>query len=345
MPDSASEVQDKLANLDFLALNEGDNRHVCAILAQDNMVHYGMTWTYVTQAVNGYALGLNALGYAYETANFWVAAGVFDRPVDGKRCLHLVSPVGCDVICSLVPLCRQLWDALGMPIYIKKVAPLTRSRLLSCPHFYDASAHPWHPRAALEDDTYAERVLSMADALRVLRQSSSEVANKLRRFARREADADLVWCDLEDTTLGAARSIVIDFFKYQGLGHIDISGPTDYENMLLYPPSSRGSHDVIRRVLFCRSQPVSLLILERIGNSDTIGVYCNLALYQEHRYLSEYVVTQAIGISHSLGMSHLNLGGSESEGLDLFKAKFGARSSEGSASWVYHSPLGRPAEP
>lgn len=291
---------------------------------------YAGTWTYLTQAVNGYALGLNELGYFIRLGLGVAFVALFVRPLDDKLCWHVVCPLNLSPL-EVCDICLRLSDALDAPIYLKKLKPPLLIQLARLPGFCDAATSPWHPQAPLEDDTYPEQVARIDYALELLNTSSSEVATKIRRFERKVPCHRLTWQELSEPT--TPRKVIRQFFGYKRAVHIDISQPSDYENMLVHP-SPRPHSDVIRYLLSIDSLPLALIIMERIGSSGVFGLYCSIALYQRFPYLSEVVVAQTFRLAADCGGIAVNLGGSESKGLNHFKAKFGTTAVAPTPGWL-----------
>jgi len=295
---------------------------------------YASTWTYLTQAVNGYGLHLNDLGYLFRDGDGIAFVNLFARPRDGKMCWHLVSPLRLNSV-AILRVVERFRAALPGPVYLKKIAPDLAAALHQHTGFEDAATSPWHPDAILEDDTYPEVVAHVSRTSELMQTSSSELANKLRRFDRRIAGRQIEWRPVTAENSDDARQVIQRFFEHKRASHIDISEPADYENMLRYP-ACRPESDLVRQLLYADGRPLALLVLERIIDSSVFGLYCNISLYPELRYLSESVVSYGLHLAAMSGAGAVNMGGSESAGLDTFKRKFGATTLVSTPRWLVY---------
>lgn len=311
-------------------------QQVNAFLEQTATDEYAGTWTYLTQAMNGFALRLNPLGYFLRLDSGMAFVNIFARPTDGTHCWHVISPFAL-ATADIAQLCQRLVGALNAPVYLKKLPHDLVGSLSAVTGFRAATDAPWHSAAPLEDDTFPEQVIRVVDALNLLETATSEIANKLRRFARRVATRRLVWRQITDEQVADARCVIRQFFEHKRTMHIELSHPLDYENMLLYP-APRGVGDLIRQVLYVDDVAMAVLVMERIGRSDAFGLYCNISLYPVVRYLSEAVVAHGLRLLSSFGAGSLNFGGSETLGLQSFKRKFGAEAATSPPGWLLFSP-------
>lgn len=290
-------------------------------LANCTLPSYGDAWTYVVQAVNGYSLGLPPLGYKRISGEGFVSVGFFLRPTDGLLCAHIVSPAGESAGSLSKEIVLRLRREYAMAVYIKKAGAAVRDRLISECGCRDDRVPAWHAVAPQEDDTFAELVIDVNHTLTIAKgRRNTELADKWHRFHTRARGEPVEWRDLDEASTKAARSVIQSFFRGKTGKGADTSTPHDYENMLVFPGSDGGL--VTRRVLLIGSVPAALVVFEQLGESATAGLYCNLALYEQYAYLSEFVVVEACGWAAESGLRLLNLGGSESAGLDAFKRKF-----------------------
>jgi hypothetical protein len=235
----------------------------------------------------------------------------------------MVNPVGPDRFSYTSTICEQIGRSIGIPIYLKKLDDDLLKHLSNQPHFRSAKSIPWHSSAILEDDTYSEVIVDIETTLQLLvAANNNDLRDKINRFHRRTADRPVRWKDIDRALYSDAKLIVNRFFLGKKAAHIDISTPDDYENMLLHPGLVVKDSLVIRKLCYIDRSPVAMLVLEALGSSSTMGLYCNLALYEAEKYLSEYVVIKALQEAQKRGFQYVNLGGSESLGLDRFKSKF-----------------------
>lgn len=284
---------------------------------------YADSWTYLTQASNGYALGLNATGYIARSAKNLCFVGLFCRPLTGQLAVHLLNPLGAKASEMVTSICHKIRAVSDCAIFVKKADPEVVGELEASGRFSWNDDCDWHRSAPLEDDTFPELLLDVNKSLELFEAGRlSQARDKFARFLNRTRQCEVLWAPLVPKRYEDARSVVKKFFAYKEEDHIDISQPCDYENMLIHPIRARKSGAFVRQLCCIDGKACALLVMERIAQSNTIGLYCNLALYQEHKYLSEYVVHQALRVAQDGGYKYINVGGSESEGLHQFKRKF-----------------------
>jgi hypothetical protein len=327
-----------LLDVGFAPIAPEMSRRIGELAAMENTPRYGLTWTYVTQAVNGHATGLSPLGYILFRDSAFIAANAFHRPLDGMVCVHFVTPKSFPASTNLGAIAAEVQARTPhLPIYLKKAPSDLRQNALSQGFRRVSLGDVWHVGAPWEDDTIPERILPIGAAFEATEHSSSEIANKTRRFARKTEGKRIAWIQLEEANAAAAMGVINSFFDYKLERHIDISVPTDYSNMV-YWPARRDLRDLIRQVLLCDEDAIAVLILERLNSSNVFGLYCNLCLYRRHPYLSEYVMMHAVREAAERGATALYLGGSETAGLDSFKEKFGAYQAVDAYEWLIRDP-------
>jgi hypothetical protein len=149
-----------------------------------------------------------------------------------------------------------------------------------------------------------------------------QARDKFARFLNRNRQSEITWLPLVAKRYPEARDVIARFFDYKEQDHIDISKPSDYENMLTHSSMRWNADGLIRQLCCIDGKACAVLVMEQIGRSNAIGLYCNLAMYQEHKYLSEFIIHRALALAKERGFRYMNLGGSESEGLHTFKSKF-----------------------
>ncbi len=320
-------------NLGITAIERGDAHLFQRFFATSRRMAYANSWTYITQAANCYALGGNSLGYKASLGRSLAALGYFPRPTDGLPCFHIINPLGVDSakLCSI--LCKGLVTSFNCPVYVKKIDSRLRSELLNSGGYAEVSGHPWHYSAVLEDDTFPEIVIDLGDPRDLISgMEHNDLKDKLRRFRSRYLNSNIVWRDLA-LAHDDAQSVIETFFAEYVRDNISI--PSDYRNMLV---DDRASDRLIHKVVYIDGRPVALLIMEGIAQTPCIGLYCNLCLYKDYRYLSEYVVATALMHAEKLGFRYANLGGSETASLDAFKRKFSHRPRMYKALWLVYNP-------
>ncbi|HLD78729.1 MAG TPA: hypothetical protein VJB16_06900, partial [archaeon] len=295
----------------------------------DDSGAYARSWTYLTQATHMEQLGF-PFGLVLEDSWRLAGLGVFRRPADpeGKPCVHIVHPAGTWNAEQIHALAAHAVRLSGTPCYVKKVdhellRSLENRGFVSVRGYQEGKEtirHTWHPVAPLEDDTFPERVIDISGLDRLLDgrdpqtlawHDNTEVARKYRRFQRRYGHCIEVR-DHSPDQIPAAQAVVEAFFspEYRRAGKL--SSPADYGNMVSNPPEPGSG--IMAAVTYLRDEPVGFFVAEKIRSN--IGVYANLALYHRASGFSEYLLTAALRSLIPSGIRYVNLGGSETRGLD-----------------------------
>lgn len=284
-------------------------------------VGYADTWTYLTQATNGWAMDTNRCGYFIQKGESFCIGGLFRRPRDKKLAIHLVNPMG-DGRAGLVrTFCQRV--AGKYPVYVKRSDEELYEELSTSGDFCWKPEFAWHDDAPEEDDTFPEVELDVNASLALFAAGrANPVLAQLARFRNRVKGMEVTWLPVSHVREADARQVVAEFFRHKEEKHIDISQPTDYENMICHPRPRARQKTLIREVCYIDGAVAAFLVMERIGDTDVVGLYCSIALYQKFPCLSEFVIQRALEQAKAHGYRYLNLGGSESEGLHRFKMKF-----------------------
>jgi hypothetical protein len=334
MPKAEGADEGRLGELGITRLEVDDVTLFQSCFARDHRFAYANTWTYTTQAANCYMLGSSNLGYKICSSRMLAAVGYFPRPADGRPCFHIVNPIGSNKTDFCARICERLHTTFGAPVYVKKIDARLKASLLERAHFLDGLRSPWHTLAPLEDDTFPEIVLNLRDTFALLSLGApNDLRDKYRRFKARNGSSDIVWRPLSPAIIDDARNIVRTFFAQYANGQM--SRASDYWNML---NDERSNKRLLKEVVYIDGWPVALMIMEGIGNTSCVGLYCNLCLYREYRYLSEYVMSEMLARAAQMGFKHANLGGSETSSLHAFKQKFGHQLRTRMAHWVVYEP-------
>lgn len=295
------------------------------LLESKTDIGYADTWTYLTQAANGYALDLHATGYFASCKEARCVIGIFKRPFKSDLAVHLINPLGERRLELVVALCEQMATDKQTVIYVKKADPELHEKLKAMDGFGWSDNFAWHAMAPQEDDTYPELLLDIARSLELFEPGRlNQARDKFARFSKRTRHCEVAWIPLGSGRYQDARQVIQRFFYHKKQDQIDISEASDYENMLVAPSPTSRPNGLVREICYVNGDPCALLVMECIGTSNAVGLYCNLALYkeEEYRYASEFVIHRALTVSSENGFRYMNLGGSESEGLHRFKKKF-----------------------
>lgn len=318
-----AEARDLAEKLPIRALTVRAWKAASILLDAKSTPEYADTWTYLTQAANGYELGLNPVGYYAESNQAFCVVGIFRRPFNGELAVHLINPVGARAADLVLKLCYEIWATNNCAIYVKKAHRELCSALKRTGCFLWDESFAWHPQAPQEDDTYPELLLDVVSSLSLFEVGRlNQARDKYGRFLNRTKSRNVAWHSLTSSRYSEARAIIERFFCFKADDHIDISQPCDYENMLSKSSESWNADRIFRQMCVIDGKPAALLVMEGIRDSSALGLYCNLSLYQDFKYISEFVLHRALQVAHDNGFVYVNVGGSESKGLHDFKSKF-----------------------
>jgi hypothetical protein len=329
MPESDRDQHDQaqriVRDLALRPLQTPDWTELSRLVESKGDVGYADTWTYLTQAANGYSLGLHTTGYVTSRWQSYCVVGLFRRPLTGELAVHLINPLGERRFELVLDVCEKVRNSEKILVYVKK-ADTDLLAMLERVRGFGWSEHlAWHAMAPKEDDTCPELILDISRSLELFERGRlNQAGDKYARFTKKARDFEIVWLPVIAKRHGDARRVIQQFFSHKERDHIDISEPSDYENMVVAPSPTPRSNGLIREICYIDRDPCALLIMEGIGTSNTVGLYCNLAVYQEkkYQYVSEFVIHHALTVSFENGFRYMNLGGSESQGLHIFKQKF-----------------------
>lgn len=283
---------------------------------------YGNSWCYIMQAAGCLPLGV-ASGYRYYDGKRFAGIGYFPRPASEPRShhFHVVRPVGAWSRGDVEALCGFLCELSGTPVYLKKLTPRQHAEWVG-PRFKRPLDYPWHPAAPLEDDTFPEVCLDLGCVLPLLEAGATdnELRRKFRRFERDYVNL-AEWRSYTPDLFPQAWRVVEGFFSMPPVQQRGLSCAEDYRNMLTWLPAGSNDTDFFASLLYLGSEPAALFVADRV-NPDTAGVYANLTASRRWRGLSEYLLLCQFRQLRQAGIVTVNLGGSETPGLDRFKRKF-----------------------
>jgi hypothetical protein len=302
---------------------------------------YGLSWAYLTQAVNGYGNGY-PLGLKYHNGDMLVPIGYFPRPASGADNpawhFHLVRPMG-DWAAGphFVQLCRSLRLLSKTHVYVKKLDTEEANSLLNWHEFKPATDYPWHPAAPEEDDTLDEVVVDTYQALRLIENSGkNQVKDHCRRFLNKYGDS-VEWKAYNPALQDDAWDVIQGFFTRLSRKPVRLSVPDDYRNMISSLPPGINGEDYFAYILYIKGKPAGFCLAERLNKSTHAGLYANISLHSQFSYSSEYLVIELIKKMYEAGVRTVNFGGSEIPGLHRFKCKFRPIRQE-KKHWVVYEP-------
>lgn len=286
---------------------------------------YGYSWAYITQMAHGRAYGY-PLGLKYYDERVLVPIGYFPRPASNGHTwhFHLVRPMGNWKGERFFELCELLLKLSQAPVYVRKLSDEEETDLLNQGSFHLAEQHPWHREAFMEDDTEAEIIIDVNHTLSYLvRSGDNELKRKYRHFLRQFPGVEWRRYDPADQlSRSDAEAVVRQFMDYPQVKAIGISTYNDFANMIYHTPPGKNGKDFFSALLYVEGQVAGLYVAERLGQSQTAGVYANISLREDFRYVSEYLLLELLYDLQNAGITAVNLGGSETRGLHNFKTKF-----------------------
>lgn len=302
---------------------------------------YANSWFYLTQAVNGVGKHSYPLGFKYLTDNCLITVGIFESSFTKKMHFHIVNPLGEEVTKNVDELAQALYNITETPVYIKKIEDSLVQELMEKSTYCqiekkndNLSPYSWHKDAPLEDDTYPEIIIEINATLNLPRKEN-QGKDKYHRFENRNKGNSIEWIDVDENNIEDAKLIIKKFFKYKFKNFFiymiksffrykknDISTPDDYSNMITTIPQGEINKDYIKKIIYINKKPLAFVCTEQINHESCHGLYANVCLYQESKWLSEYVMIETSKLLNDLGIRYLNMGGSETKGLDDFKRKF-----------------------
>jgi hypothetical protein len=288
---------------------------------------YGYSWAYITQMAHGRAYGY-PLGLKYFNAkeHALIPLSYFPRPASNGAThhFHIVRPMGNWCKDSFFRLCELLFKLSQTTVYVKKLVDEEEANLLKEEGFVLAEHHPWHQQAFMEDDTRGEVIVDINNTLSYLtRPEDNELKRKYRGFLRKFPVIRWERYDSDDQALRTdSESVVRQFMEYPQVKALGLSRFDDFSNMIHFPPRGVNGREFFSSILYVSDHPAGFYIAERLGGRPVAGIYANIALRNEFRYSSEYLLLELLQVLQSAGIATANLGGSETQGLHSFKLKF-----------------------
>lgn len=305
-------------------------------------------------------------GLLYHDGEVCFSIGAFRRTLDGDRWHLMISaPRGngaVERVHRFLQLAAPLTAHLGAQNYVRHLTDAQRDEFYELG--YDTvEAFPWDPKAPAEDETLNHRLVRLEDLIEAAPDGTFTVKTLQSSQAKRfRTKARLAWnrfsnflergslrftvrpFELEDGDL--AESMVRSHFGEL----VDPVGstPEDYLNLVRLDPKAAGP-GYFGRLAFLEGHgetvPVSLFIGERTG-PETVSLYATFTRRSpgplEGRLdltgftaAPQFAYLRIFRELQEMGVSYADLGGSETEPLDRFKAQLGAQ--ESMTYWVVQS--------
>ncbi|MGP1384313.1 MAG: hypothetical protein ACTS2F_12190 [Thainema sp.] len=284
---------------------------------------YGNSFYYLCQAVNG--LGPDKLGLKYFDGRMLVTIGIGDRfSLGGSWHYHVTNPMGEFDAESLMTLSQHLLELSGVPVFVKKLTLEERDQLLQS-GFSPIEDYPWHAQAMEEDDTFPEQIVDVDVVLGKLEAAEySSLKRNYHQYCAKFGEQttwELLGKDNSEDNSAEADAIVQEFFEYLDVKQLHISRPSDYDNIIHYPPIGANGKAYFSRLVRVEGEAAGFFAMEPVS-PDMAGLYASITLHRKFPYLSEYLIVECCKLLKQAGYRYLNLGGSETSGLFGFKEKF-----------------------
>ncbi len=312
-------------------------RHFFA--ADQRMACYGNSWAYITQACRGFGLGLK-----YHDGDTLISIG------HHRGHYVVVRPLG-TLDWRVIELLQVLYTVSGKPVFIKKLFPDQVDILCHLDSFdhtvqYAPSgqpkpgAYPWDPVAFADDDTYPEVIVNTVNLTNYsltptdwfitfhlaetdsfhsapaqrLRRHYGKFRRKVKQFLKLGICCRLVEYRAEMAEI--AREFLYDYFGPQRRRDV-----TAYENLLKHCVSHAQKDIFLAWLAYMdgESFPCAFSLAERL-DAQSAGQYVSVAS-REYPGLSEYLKAKECARLHKAGIKLLNLGGSETKNIHIFKHK------------------------
>jgi hypothetical protein len=301
---------------------------------------YGNSWAYITQACRGFGLGLK-----YHTREVLLSIG------QHRGHYVVVRPLGV-IDGHFMTLLAALHKESGKPVFIKKLFPDQVARLRQFGSFHEAGRYdtqtgkvsagqyPWGPVAFADDDTYPELILDInvtrqhwlrpgdwflefqkARNDSTLPRSTAIVREHYRKF-RRNVHQFLrlgIGCHLKAYQTNGANAVRQFLSRY--FGEARLTNVEAYETMLtsVYTVFQDESPFCFLAYVDGITLPVGFFHGERL-DTKSVGSYARV-IFRCYPGFPEYLSVHIMSQLSQAGIALLNLGGSETEGLHVFKQK------------------------
>lgn len=305
--------------------------------------------------------GENAFGVSYFRK---------EDPNDPVGYMHIVAPSGpsaTEAVNRFVDQSRERGSQA--PVYVRHLNEAQYKELLAL-GFQPIESSPWHPEAPMEDETHQHQLITLSDIVELDENGGIQVKNlplnhgghkrhrSKTRLAHNRFNGFLnrnnmnleigLWDGLEDEQ--AANELVNGLFRtLEARGKRIGSSPGDYRNILDSNPAGVNGEDYIKLVGYLNADdgsvrlPALFYAGERIDET-TMALYANFSNRNPDilpegidpkgfSALSQYSYVRVLAELKRRGITHVNLGGSETLDLDTFKRQLGAR--EVPSHWVF----------
>jgi hypothetical protein len=282
-------------------------KHHFSLQSRGDSAAYADSWLYVTQATR---CRDGTLGRYLRYPDFFTGIATHR-----EHCV-LVHPTGLPPA-EFIPDLRALIYGKGMDelVYVKKARASFLHRLMEAGvRITTAESHPWSETAAHDDDTFPERVIDVDQALSLPRRTgrnSARIRSKLRHGMRHTRWMTIRSINTQD------RIALVGMLKTHFHGHTEKINA--YRNMIESLITLNDSR--LGSLVASIDGSVVAFFAYELLDSQSAGLYASVALRQ-YTGLSEYMMFRALHELATRNIKFINVGGSESSGLDSYKMKF-----------------------
>ncbi len=275
---------------------------------------YGNSLTYVTQGK--YGIGPNGLGYKYYDGKNLSSFSVYPHmEIPNTICVYWTRPMGPNILNIIEKISKDLLKEYRTPTYVKKIFKGQHDYLLKR-NFKETDEFPWHSDSPSEDDTFPEIILDVKATVENTSDRET-IKNALKRY-RTLKSLFTIKKITSDNQKKIAWQIAKKFFK-QNLKTLESNVSTSYD---FYNPIFVTKSPEYKTYLILKNAiPYGVYDLNKLDNTY-YSIYMSLMLREKLRNLNEFSIIYRCNEVLQNGGLYLNMGGSETEGLNAFKNKF-----------------------
>jgi len=278
---------------------------------------YGNSWLYITQSAFG--IGSEDLGYKYYDGKNLCALSIHPKIEQPDIImLYWIRPMGEEILPIIIDLAEKIKQKYNVYSYVKKLFSDQYEFLLQ--HgFRSTTEFPWHSTTHSEDDTYPELIFDREKTKAAIfdspkRSRLGRILREVRKLGR-DNTIEITSVDFQKH----AWEIVNHYFtKYSEFASkINISSPFDYYNMIFLDDSR--NDNIEKKIMVVNDNPVGFYVLMHDDRMDTTNLYSCITLRQQYKYLTDYFFINMFDTGKT---KYINIGGSEDEGIHIFKSKY-----------------------
>jgi hypothetical protein len=279
---------------------------------------YGNSWTYIMQGM--YGIGPNKLGYKYYDGTNLSAVCVYPKVEDPKVLVfYWIRPMGPSILDAINKISHEILTKHKTPSYAKKLFNNQYDQLKQF-GFKDVSEFPWHSFYPAEDDTFPEQIYDVSKMLRSAEESDkdTQINRSLRYYHSIKKNLHITCAPIhehvEDT-----KSLIDTFFELNDTtrAYPNISDPLDYYSMLHVDTKPQ----MIENILYLNNKPVGFYVIEKQSNTHA-SQYATISMRNISNHIVDYMMFDVFYMLENQKIQYLNLGGSETQTLHLFKLKY-----------------------